>query len=181
MNIFAEWVRNHSQSIRSEDPCYSVAAIGGDSSFLVNDLPPNSFGEDSFFDRFSHKNGKILNLNFDAGSTFIHYVERKLGTTYRFDKTFQGEICNKGVHQLLDWTIWVRYLSDDALEFDSKPFDRLARDRHLFPVVPLGRGQMGLITAQNTFTCIAETLPSRPWFLTRAESLGISNPKIIKE
>lgn len=181
MGVFAEWVRGHPDSIRSEDPCYSVAAIGGNAASLVGSVPPNSFGDDSFFDRFYRVGGKVLNLNFDAGSTFIHYVERKLHVPYRFDKTFSGAIARNGETHPASSTIWVRYLSDDALEFDSKPFNKLARENDKFRVESLGRGQVGLISAQDTYKLIYETLPKRPWFLTRAESMGISHPQIVPE
>lgn len=181
MGVFAEWVRCHSDSIRSEDPCYSVAAIGGDASSLVSNVPQNSFGDDSFFDRFYQADGKVLNLNFDAGSTFIHYVERKLNVQYRFDKTFNGLITKNGVNHPAASTIWVRYLSDDALEFDSKPLDKLARENRIFSHASLGRGQIGLISAQDTYKCISETLPKRPWFLTKAESMKILQPRIVRE
>ena len=181
MGIFAEWVRCHPDSVRSEDPCYSVSAIGRNATSLVANVPSNSFGDDSFFDRFYRVGGKILNMNFDAGSTLIHYVERKLDVPYRFDKTFDGVIVRNGERHSASSTIWVRYLSDDALAFDSKPFDKLARETGVFRVTPLGRGQIGLISAHDTYRCICEALPKRPWFLTKAESLGVVNPKIIAE
>lgn len=181
MGIFAEWVRCHPDSIRSEDPCYSVAAIGGNAASLVGNVPPNSFGDDSFFDRFYRAGGKVLNMNFDAGSTFIHYVERKLDVPYRFDKTFGGVITRNGEKHPSSSTIWVRYMSDNALEFDSKPFNKLARENDVFRVESLGRGQIGIISAKDTYKLIYETLPQRPWFLTKAELLGISHSQIVPE
>jgi aminoglycoside 3-N-acetyltransferase len=181
MGLFAEWVCCHPNSIRSEDPCYSVAAIGGNAASLVDCVPENSFGENSFFDRFYRAGGKVLNLNFDAGSTFIHYVERELVVPYRFDKTFSGVSIRKGKIQSGSSTIWVRYMSDDALEFDSKPFNKLARESDLFHVEYLGRGQIGLISAEATYKIIKQMLPKRPWFLTKAESMGVLHPKIIPE
>jgi hypothetical protein len=32
---------------------------------------------------------------------------------------------------------------------------------------------MGVISAEGTYNLIAETLPRRPWFLTKAEAMGI--------
>lgn len=181
MGAFAEWVRCHPDSIRSEDPCYSVTAIGDDATSLAGNVPSNSFGDDSFFDRFYRMGGKVLNMNFDAGSTFIHYVERKLEVPYRFDKTFSGVIARNGEMHPASSTIWVRYLSDDALEFDSKPFNKLARENDMFRVESLGRGQIGVISAQDTYKLIFKTLPKRPWFLTKAELLGILHPQIVSE
>jgi aminoglycoside 3-N-acetyltransferase len=181
MGLFAEWVRRQPTAIRSADPCYSVAALGARAVELTADVPENSFGPGSFFDRFHKGSGKILNLNFDAGSTHIHYVERALRVPYRFDKTFHGTIREKGRERKAASVIWVRYLSDDALAAAFEPFDRLARERERFVTAPLGRGSMGVISARDTYDLIAAMLPTRPWFLTKAESLGVAHPRIVPE
>lgn len=181
MGIFAEWVRRQPEARRSADPCYSVAALGPRAGELTAKAPENSFGPGSFFDRFQRAGGKILNLNFDAGSTHIHYVERELRVPYRFDKTFRGTIREKGREREAASVIWVRYLSDDALVAAFEPFDRLAREQGRFVTAPLGRGTMGVITARDTYDLIAATLPSRPWFLTKAEGLGVTHPRIVPE
>lgn len=172
MGMFSEWVRRHAEAQRSLDPCYSVAAIGGAATGLTADTPENSFGRGSFFDRFYHAGGKVLNFNFDAGSTFVHYVERCLDVPYRFDKTFTGRILVRGEGRAERCTIWVRYKSDDALVAAFEPFDRIARQKGLFETRPLGRGEVGVISAKDTFNLIADTLSTRPLFLTRAEVLA---------
>jgi aminoglycoside 3-N-acetyltransferase len=148
---------------------------------LTADVPENSFGPDSFFERFYHAGGKILNFNFDAGSTFVHYVERCLGVSYRFDKTFSGRIRLRGEEHQARSTIWVRYRSDNALVAAFEPIDQLAREKGVFETRPLGRGEIGLITAADTYDLIRHTLPTRPLFLTRAEALGVTTPRIVPE
>ena len=86
-----------------------------------------------------------------------------------------------GIIQPSKSTIFVRYMSDAALEFDSKPFTNVARENHLFYVEPLGRGQIGLISADSTYKLIQQTLQKRPWFLTKAELMGVLHPKIVPE
>jgi len=75
----------------------------------------------------------------------------------------------------------VRYLSDDALAAAFEPFDRVARAAHKFVTRPLGRGAVGVISSRDIFELIKTTLPGRPWFLTKAEELGIANPRIVPE
>jgi hypothetical protein len=70
-------------------------------------------------------------------------------------------------------TIWVRYL-DDALEARFEAFDALAREYGVFQTAKMGRGEMGVISAHETYALIEETLPKRPWFLTKAEVLGVT-------
>ena len=181
MGAFAEWVRRQPNARRSADPCYSVAALGAWAQELTQAVPENSFGPDSVFARFTRLGGKILNMNFDAGSTLIHYVERELRVPYRFDKNFHGTIREKGVERGAKSVIWVRYLSDDALAAAFEPFDSLAREQGKFVTRPLGRGAVGVISARDTFDLIRDTLPARPWFLTKAEALGVTDPKIVPE
>lgn len=181
MGLLAEWIRRRPDARRSLDPCYSVAAVGAHAERLTGAATENSFGPGSFFHRFLESGGKILNLNFDAGSTFIHYVERELAVPYRFDKTFTGLLRLDGVERPARSTIWVRYLSDDSLEAKFETFDRLAREQGLFRTVGLGRGEMGVMRAADCFDLVARTLPRRPYFLTRAEALGITAPVIVPE
>jgi|TARA_B100000315_G_C14515581_1_gene558992 aminoglycoside 3-N-acetyltransferase len=170
--VFTEFVRTHEAAYRSIDPCVSVAAIGADAKELTRAVPSNAYGRDSFFERFFAADGKICNLNFDAGSTFVHFVERELEIPYRFDKTFSGTIRANGVTRSATSTIWVRYVSsvDTTAEFEA--LDELARTQGLFQTATVGRGQVGVITAAATFELIERTLPERPWFLTRAELTG---------
>jgi aminoglycoside 3-N-acetyltransferase len=174
LGALAEYVMSHSVAHRSMDPCYSVAAIGGRAYSLVSHVAENSFDEAaSFFARFWRYEGKMLNLNFDAGSTFVHHVERRLEAPYRFDKTFQGNIrWSSGIERRQRSTIFVRYL-DDALEARFEVFDAIAREQGKFVTTKLGRGEMGVISAEDTFNLIVETLPKRPWFLTKAEAMGV--------
>jgi aminoglycoside 3-N-acetyltransferase len=172
MGVFAEWVRNHKDSSRSMDPCYSVSAIGKKSTYISDRFALNSFGKYSFFAKLEEHDGRILNFNFDSGSTFVHYVERKLEVPYRFDKRFSGKSELSGVLYSTDNVIWVRYLHD-GLVTNFEAFDSLARMHGLFHTAKLGRGEMGVITAKATYDIISATLPKRPWFLCQAEVDGI--------
>ena len=170
--VFTEFVRKHPLSVRSQDPNISVAAIGGQASTLTQDIPVNAYGSGCFFERFLKADGLICNLNFDAGSTFVHYVERCLRVRYRFDKNFEGIIKKNNKAEVHNSTIWVRQLVEGTTA-DFEPFDQLARAKGLYTTRQVGRGAIGVIHAQDTFDLIKQTLPERPWFLTTAEKLGI--------
>ena len=170
--IFTEKLRRLPEAYRSLDPCVSVAAIGRYAKNLTEGVPENAYGENSFFDRFYKAGGVICNMNFDAGSTLIHYAERILNVPYRFDKTFDGIIRENGVERAARSTIWVRQLVPGT-EAKMEPFSALAKERGLFNVAKIGRGAVGMITAADTVSLVAETLPQRPWFLTEAEGMAI--------
>lgn len=172
MGMFAEYVRNKPSARRSVDPCYSVAACGPYSWDITRCTNNNSFDDWSSFGTLLELGGKVLNMNFDAGSTFIHYVERKLGVPYRFDKEFCGVTRTEDVHVSLVHTIYVRYMHE-ALEPHFEEFDRIARERNLFQTAKVGRGEIGVISAADTFALIEDVIKDRPWFLTKAETMGI--------
>lgn len=172
--LFTERLRLLPSAMRSDDPNVSVAALGPAASDLVCDLAENAYGPDGFFDRFYRSGGVIANLNFDAGSTFLHYVERCLEVPYRFDKTFRGVVRKNGVEHERTATLWVRNRSSDLTRAAFEPFDAWARDRGLFRRAPVGRGSVGVISARDTFRLVEELLPQHPWLLTRAHVVGAS-------
>ena len=181
MGAFSDWIFRYIDSIRSYDSSYSVIGIGKNALRMIENTPINSFGENSFFERFYQSGGKILNLNFDAGSTLIHYFERLLNVPYRFDKSFDGISLIEGKEVKTNSTIFVRYLSDDSLEYSSKLFTEIALKKTLFYNANLGRGSIGLISSQDTFKLIKDEIKFAPYFLTKAEMMGIKEPNIIKE
>jgi aminoglycoside 3-N-acetyltransferase len=171
--IFAEHVRCRPEARRSRDPNISVAALGPDAEALTRAVPENAYGEGCFWERFLAADGLVCNLNFDAGSTFIHYVERQLRVPYRFDKTFAGTfIEGDGARIPGQATIWVRQLSDPDLVAAFEPFSELAVRSGAFTTATLGRGTVGAISARRTAALIRAELPRSPWLLTRAQRSG---------
>ena len=167
--VFSEAVRQLDTAVRSEDPCVSVAAVGARAVEMTENLPENAYGPGGFFDRFYKANGVICNINFDAGSTFVHYVERLLNVPYRFDKVFTGLFQKKGREEKRQSTLWVRHLNDGT-SASFEMFDQIARDKGLYQVETVGRGFVGAIRVNDVFNLIERTLLSRPLFLTDAGS-----------
>ena len=174
--IFTEMFRRHPNGMRSEDPHVSIAAIGKKAKMLTQNVPENAYGPDCFWERFYLQNGKICNINFDAGSTFIHWVERQLQVPYRFDKSFQGIFQKDGKQETRSGTIWVRHLKSETLpQFQS--FDFLAREKMYYRTAKVGRGFFGVISSQDTYHLIQEMIPSRPWLLTVTDPPFIASQK----
>lgn len=170
--VFTEMLRKYPNVFRSEDPNVSVAALGKRAVEMTRDAPQNTYGDNSFFHRFYKAKGIICNINFDAGSNFVHYVERVLQVPYRFDKTFNGILQKNGEEIKASSTIWVRYLVPGTHPQFEK-YNKLAVEKNLFKVANVGRGMFGAISTSDSFNLVKETLTYRPWFLTDAEELGI--------
>jgi len=165
--MLAEAVRQHALAIRSEDPCVSIAAIGARAKEMTEYSPENAYGPGSFFESFHKAAGVVCNINFDAGSTFVHYIERLLNVPYRFDKTFTGVFQKQGREEVRRSTLWVRHLSGGT-SANFEAFDQIARDMDLYKVEAVGRGFIGAIRVKDIFNIIKGTLPVRPLFLTEA-------------
>ncbi|MFK7968380.1 MAG: AAC(3) family N-acetyltransferase [Rickettsiaceae bacterium] len=164
MGVFAEYIRMHPDSHRSADPMLSVAAIGANAKSLTADVSDICFGSGSFWDRFYKAKGKVCNINFDAGSTFIHYVEKCLGISYRKEINFTGVVINKN-----ECIKNISYFGRDLNSIDSKPcfemFSKLAVLKKYAKNAEVGRGQVTVITSEDTFSLIKSTLLTEPSFL----------------
>lgn len=170
--IFTEMLRRHPEARRSADPIFSVAALGRRAMELTCDLSPECFGKNSFWDRFLHEDGVICNLNFDAGSTFVHYVERCLNVPYRYDKLFTGRLTRDGKAIKSSAIYFCQDLSNPDTVAAFEWFDRVARERGVARSVPVGRGAVVVISAADTFKLIEDELKQHPWFLTVAGQKG---------
>lgn len=170
--IFTEMVRQHPAAYRSHDPIFSVSALGEQAKFLADHVSIECFGKDSFWDRFLHADGIICNLNFDAGSTFIHYIERCLNVPYRYDKLFTGFCVNQG--QLVKGA--AIYFCQDLSNPDTvaafEPFDALARKQGVAKSAIVGRGAVTGIRAASAYRLIETELTNTPWLLTTAAKTG---------
>jgi len=163
--IFSEMVRKDTNGIRSNDPNFSVSAIGMDSNFFTDNLPNHSFDLNSFWDRFLQKNGKICNFNFDSGSTFFHFVEKTLNVSYRYDKKFSGKVIT---NQKIRDVAWFHFVFDHEKKHHWPNFDKFSKktkDLDLVKTANLGKGQITCIPARETFDLIKNELKNDPSFL----------------
>jgi len=166
--MLSEYTRKLPDARRSLDPMFSVAGLGARAQELTAGLCTECFGEDSFWRRFLDAGGIFANLNLDAGSTFIHFVERRLGVSYRENRTFAGALVLDGVEQHHELVYFSRRLDDPDSSPAFERFDRLARAGGLVRSAPVGRGAVVGLSAADTVRLIADTLPREPRLLTKA-------------
>jgi aminoglycoside 3-N-acetyltransferase len=163
--LLAELMWNDHEAIRSDDANFSIVAIGALAEYFTEYSPKHSFGPDSFWERFLEKKGKFVNLNFDAASTFIHYVEKKIQVPYRYDKKFTGISIIDGKEVEREFVHYVYDLEKPNHEPAFAKFHKRAEELGLVKKVNLGRGQIVSITAQETYDLIEKELKTNPSFL----------------
>lgn len=169
MGMLSEYVRTHPDSIRSADPNFSIAALGPKAEYFTQNPPSHSFGQNSFWERFLAVQGKFCNFNFDAASTFLHYVERCLDVPYRWDKPFAGTIVQDGSTEQRVFYHYVRDLETEGHSPDFASFDERARSEDVVVRVDLGKGQIVQISAQDTYEVAENGFIENPSFLITGE------------
>jgi aminoglycoside 3-N-acetyltransferase len=169
--IFAEMVRCDPESTRSIDANFSIAAIGKRAKYFTKYPPENSFGKNCFWERFLGLKGKLVNFNFDAGSTFIHYVEKQLGVPYRYDKVFFGTSVINGQKKSGKFYHFVYDLNKPSNGPDFTKFYKKAKELNLVNIENLGKGQIVSITAEDTFKLIRSELKINSAFLIKGDGV----------
>lgn len=101
---FAELLRKHPSAIRSEDPIYSVAAIGPMAEHLITGLPNTSFGEDGVFERLLRLNAKICLIGLELQySVLFDFAEESAVVPWRYKKLFTGQVVRGGTRRRQGW------------------------------------------------------------------------------
>lgn len=167
--IFPEYVRKIPGAIRSADPNFSIAAYGANKYLFTEHVVNESFGKDSFWERFMNADGKIMCMNYDCGSTFVHYAERQNNVTYRYNKAFNGVMKINDEFKKDYFVHYVYEIEEDAPYMDR--LNKLCRENNICRSVLLGRGAINLLDSKEYYKLICETLVKEPRFLTKGGNL----------
>lgn len=163
--LFTELLRKDPESIRSEDANFSVCAVGKNANFFTKEVPSNSYGKNSFWERFHKKNGVFCNLNYQITSTFIHYVERVLKVPYRYDKPFEGTIVINGLKEKRIYFHFVRSFNKNNHETNVVKYLEKADKLGMVKTSNLGKGKILVMTSKDMYNLIKKQIESNPAFL----------------
>ena len=105
-------------------------------------------------------------MNFDAASTFIHYVEKQLGVPYRSDQIFRGTLKQNGVSEQKSVTFFCRDINDPDTDVHCETFDAIAK-KDTAKVVKVGRGAVVSLSAANTYALIEREIAKDPDLLIK--------------
>ena len=164
--ILPEYVRKQNDTIRSLDPNFSITAWGRLANSYTEKAAHESFGENSFWERFLKSGGKILCMNFDCGSTFVHYVEKVKSVPYRYNKAFNG-IIELGHDKRQYKHYFVHFVFDNPNDYPNfERLDKECRKENICKITNLGRGTMLAIDINKYYNLICHNLDLNPRFLT---------------
>lgn len=165
--MLPEYMRKQDGVLRSDDPNFSIASFGRLAEYYTKNPAHESFGEGSFWERFLENKGKILCMNMDCGSTFVHYIEHLNQVPYRYNKAFNGVWIDKDGKERKDY--FVHYVCSMDEPDDVAYFVRLDEKCHKKSICKsafLGKGTMLVMDSDEYVDFISETLKTEPRFLT---------------
>ena len=112
VGMITEVFRRRPETVRTRDPIFSFAIAGAHKEWYRSTESADSFGADSVFGKFHRQNGWILWIGCAFNTTFVHFVEKRVGVSYRYDKRFQGQrILEDGRQEPCQCVYYVRDLT----------------------------------------------------------------------
>lgn len=162
---FANQLLSMEDVLRSNDPLFSVVGFGNLGS-LFDNIPNSSFGDDCLYERLLERNAKIVNIGASLYYfTPVHYLERKLGVPYRYDKIFNGVMQIDDKRHIIDWVYYVRDLDKLSMP-DCSELQRVGIERGIVKESNLGIGKVVTTSLRDYFALAKECVSVDPWFLT---------------
>ena len=139
---------------RSMDPMLSVMCFGARAEEFVKDIDKNCFGSQSIWARLLAEDAKLVNLNLDSASTFLHYVEYVAKVKYRREIKMTGKIkFNDETVSKSEIIYFGRSKPDDETTLENfKNYHHLATKTGINQRFNLGRGVINI----SKFTEILE-------------------------
>ena len=108
-------------------------------------------------------------MNFDSGSTFIHFIERNNNVSYRYNKAFNGKTI---IHGIVKKDYAVHFVFDGADDAPSmERVDELCKAQNVSKQVNLGKGTILAFSTQKYYDFFTELLKVRPRVFCVKESL----------
>ena len=111
--------------------------------------------------------GIICNLNFDSGSTFIHFVEKQLEVPYRYNKGFEGDLVDSEPNRSVTFYHFVYDHDRPQHEPDFKKFHEKMKEAGLVKMVKLGKGLINVVSSRQMYFFIEEEIKRNPDLLIR--------------
>lgn len=167
--MLSEYMIHNYGHNRSLDPNFSICGVGKDIIYYRDCNVHEAFGKDSFWERFVKKGGKIICVNFDAGSTLIHYIEKLNHVAYRYNKAFNGIKIVDG-KQIRDYAVHFVYDYDKPEDaYNPSRIDILCKDKGIAKTAYLGKGSILAFPVREYVEYISELIKERPRILVRDE------------
>lgn len=167
VGLFTERFRQFDGVKRSCHPIFSVAVYGQKQDIFINTSVSDCFGDGTAFDELYKHNAKLLCLGCSLDRvTFVHYVEQRLGVSYRYFKTFCGKVVCNGLESTINTRYFVRDIGLESSTDLKLLRDKTATNGSLKQSV-LGRFPLLCISATDFFIAASSLVSAAPFALIK--------------
>jgi len=164
MGVFSEFVRKLPIAQRSHHPMQSIAVVGRQSGYIIENDTESAFSPEGPFDRLKELEGKILLLGADFNSvSMIHLIEEKYNVPYRYWKTFSGTYIDNNDTYNKSYKTFVRSLENNPI-LKMYSIERELKRIKKLQEAPIGGGVIKIFDIKD-FLMIAENyIQQNPYF-----------------
>ena len=146
---FSEFFLKQKKIVRSSHPAFSVSAIGKNSKIICNNNSNHNFGYNSPYQKFTHLNGKVLNLGMEPWKNpYNHIAEHMIGVPYYYNKLSKIKYLKKNKINNYNFSSFVRYL-DFNLIWNYKNLKKELNNSKIVNKSKLGSGFIYCVNAKN--------------------------------
>lgn len=156
MGALIEHIRKKEGVKRSLDPLLSMIAFGKNENIVEGDVGNHSLGKNSVFNRLHNcDNVKFLFFGADFAEyfTYVHYVEKMLEVTYRFDKAFSGKIMDYDGNEYED----IHYIHTQCGGVKLKNYQQMKEELiadNKLKTAKMGNSEIAAISEEDAYNAI---------------------------
>ncbi len=143
-------------------PMHNVAIWGKLQSRFLNKKYGSSFGEDSIFADLSNYNTMVLliDCSFDDGVPFVHCLEEKYNSTYRFIKKFNGKIIDKNNNSMQ--YEFERYVRKRGTILSAEKIGNMFYSSNLVKIKKYEMSEFAMFTLRDFYTFFEPIFENNP-------------------
>lgn len=129
VGLFSEKFRKLKNYQRTDHPIFSFSIYGKNKKYFKKSNYETCFGENSIFELFLKKNGKIISFgsSFEDSVTFLHFIEQSAKVKYRYLKKFEGIIKKNNKKKKIFTNYYVRDLKKNKSFVMPKPLFKIIK------------------------------------------------------
>ena len=170
---FPEYFRKLPSVVRSNDPMMPIAGKGPLAEKVLKEVPPNSYGHDSVYERLLEYQVKILTLGLGPNwIPFIHYLDWLHKVPFRFDKLFTGGVKKNKKIEYVNWIYPVRTLIEESYPWTYRAGE-IAKKKGICKFSPLGKSGFYICDYTKYLLEIYHIMEKDKWFLAKQPKVNV--------
>ena len=178
IGVLSELVRKNKNSLRNDDPLFSLISIGQDKN-IINRSSKKCFGKNSVFDKLFYKNFFILSLGveFTNGITEFMHIEKLANVPYRYEKLFNGYVINKENKKIIDKAYhFIKNENFFKKHYQSREsFGQTLISKKICKNIKYGYGDIFLIHGKNFFDFSLQMLKKNPFIMIQKKEINFKD------